>query len=154
MAETDTRQDTVPATTRTRGLLFKCALAVVVAAFLAFLLGFIPMWLTATRNEKERDAARRELRLSQMENSLASAAIDARRGDYEPARQRASQFFTELRDETDRGEASQFSAPQRQALNPLFSQRDQLITLLARNDPSAAERLSDLHVAFRKATGQ
>jgi hypothetical protein len=34
-----------------------------------FLLGLIPMWLTARERAKERDAARRELCLSRMENS-------------------------------------------------------------------------------------
>jgi hypothetical protein len=153
MAEPDNTAGAITSTV-TRSPMFKCAAIGVVAAVLGFLLGFIPMWLTADRNEKARDAARLELRLSQMQNTLASAAIDARRGDYEPARQRASQFFSELRDEADRGSASGFTATQRDALAPLFNQRDQLITLLARSDPSSADRLSDLHVAYRKATGR
>jgi hypothetical protein len=36
------------------------------------------------------------LRISTLQNTLASAAIDARRGEYEPARQAASDFFTHL----------------------------------------------------------
>jgi hypothetical protein len=153
MTEPDNTAGSIPNAVP-RSPMFKCAVIGVVAAILAFLLGFIPMWLTAGRNEKARDAARLELRLSQMQNTLASAAIDARRGDYEPARQRASQFFSELRDEADRGNASGFTATQRDALAPLFNQRDQLITLLARSDPSSADRLSDLDVAYRKATGR
>ena len=153
MAEPDITAGAIPKAIPQSPIL-KCAVIGVVAAMLAFLLGFIPMWLTAGRNEKARAAALLELRLSQMQNTLASAAIDARRGDYEPARQRASQFFTELRDEADRGNASGFTAAQRDALAPLFNQRDQLITLLARSDPSSADRLSDLHVAYRKATGR
>ena len=47
-----------------------------------FLLGFIPMWFKAANREKERDTARRELRLAQIHLALASAAIDARRGEY------------------------------------------------------------------------
>jgi hypothetical protein len=35
-------------------------------------------------------------------------------------------------------------------MQPLFSGRDELITLLARNDPASADRLSDLFVAYRK----
>lgn len=153
MAEPDNTAGTIPSTVP-RSPMFKCALVGVVVAILAFLLGFIPMWMTSGRNEKARDAARLELRLSQMQNTLASAAIDARRGDYEPARQRVSQFFTELRDEAERGNTSGFTPAQRDALAPLFNQRDQLITLLARSDPSSADRLSDLHVAYRKATGR
>jgi hypothetical protein len=37
-----------------------------------FLLGLVPMWLTARERANERDAAHRELRLSQIQNRLAS----------------------------------------------------------------------------------
>jgi hypothetical protein len=37
------------------------------------------------------------------------------------------------------------------SVQPMFSQRDELITLLARNDPASADRLSGLDLAFRKA---
>jgi len=56
-----------------------------------------------------------------MQRVLASAAIDARRGGL-----------------------------QRQAMQPLFAGRDELITLLARTDPTSADRLADLFVAYRK----
>ncbi len=125
-----------------------------IVVILAFLLGFIPMWLKASRSETERTAARAELRISEIQNALASATIDARRGDYERARQSASQFFTALREEADRGGASALTAPQREAAGPLFNQRDNIVTLLARSDPASVDRLSDLHVAFRKATGR
>jgi hypothetical protein len=82
---------------------------------------------------------------------LASAAIDARRGDYEPARQGASEFFTELRAEMDRGAKSALTEAQRAALEPMFAQRDNIITLLARSDPAAADRLSDIYAGYRKA---
>jgi hypothetical protein len=35
----------------------------------------------------------------------------------------------------------------------LFAGRDEIITLLARNDPASADRMSDLYVAYRKAVG-
>src|SRR5207248_4851993 len=57
--------------------------------------------------------AERRLTLVGMQCDLASAAVDARRGDYEPARQAASQFFTSLRAEIDKGEASGFTRAQR-----------------------------------------
>lgn len=132
----------------------KCALICLIAAGLAFLLGFFPMWVQSNRAAEERDVASTALRVSRIQNSLASAAIDARRGEYEPARQSASQFFTSLREEVERGQASAFNQAQRQALMPLFQDRDNIVTLLARNDPAAADRLSDLHVAYRKATSQ
>jgi hypothetical protein len=88
--------------------------------------------------------------LVRLQNNLASAVIDARRGDYEPARQTASQFFTSLRAEIDKGNTSNFTQAQREGMQPLFAGRDELITLLARSDPASAERLSDLFVVYRK----
>lgn len=125
-------------------------IALVVAGII-FLLGLVPMWYQARVRTQERDAAQHELRLSQLQNSLASAAIDARRGDYEPARQEASKFFSELRTEVDKGDASVLTSEQMGKLVPIFTQRDEVVTLLARSDPAAADRLSDLFAAYRKA---
>ena len=58
--------------------------------FAAFVLGFVPMWLVARTRANERDVVQQALRLTQLENELAAAAIQARRGDYEPAREAAS----------------------------------------------------------------
>jgi hypothetical protein len=49
-------------------------------------------------------------------------------------------------------ETQALTAAQRDALRPLLTQRDELITLLARGDPAAAPRLADMYAAFRKAT--
>lgn len=137
-------------TTVTRSPMLKYAAMALVLLIVAFLLGFIPMWLKANRIEKQHAATRAELRVTEIQNLLASATIDARRGEYEPARQAASQFFTALREEMDRGTTSAFTAAERQAMPPLFNQRDNIVTLLARSDPASADRLSDLHVAWRK----
>lgn len=115
-----------------------------------FLLGFVPVWLKARECSDSLAGAEHQLSLARMQNNLASAVIDARRGDYEPARQAASQFFTSLRAETDKGDASTLTRAQREGLEPLFTRRDEIITLLARNDPASAEWLSDLYVSYRK----
>jgi hypothetical protein len=115
-----------------------------------FLLGFIPMWLKARQSSSSLVETERQLTLARMQSNLASAVIDARRGDYEPARQTASQFFTSLSAEFDKGDASSFTQAQRAGLQALFTGRDELITLLARSDPASADRLSDLYVAYRK----
>jgi hypothetical protein len=62
-----------------------------------FLLGFVPMWLKARAATSSPVETEHQLILVRMQSNLASAVIDARRGDYEPARQAASQFFTSLR---------------------------------------------------------
>ncbi len=120
---------------------------------LGLLLGFVPMWLQARAAADKLSDAERRLALTGMQGNLASAAIDARRGDYEPARQAVSQFFTSLRAEIDKGDTSYFTQAQRAGLQPLFAGRDEVITLLARSDPASADRLSDLYVAYRKASG-
>ncbi len=118
-----------------------------------FLLGFIPMWVKGRACVSSLAAAEQRLSLAQMQNNLSAAAIDARRGDYEPARQAASQFFTSLRAEIDRGNASALTQAQRDGVQPLFTRRDEIITLLARSDPASADRLSDLSVSYRKIMG-
>src|SRR5438128_2464017 len=89
-----------------------------------FLLGLIPMWMTARERERERDTAQAALRISALQNTLANAAVDARRGEYEPERQAASDFFTNLRAETDRGRDSVFNETQQTTLRSLFDSRD------------------------------
>jgi hypothetical protein len=123
-----------------------------IAAIIIFLLGLIPMWLKARKASNQRDVAQRELHLSRIQNMLASSAVDAERGEYEPARQEASDFFTALREQLDKdGADAALTTQQRESLKPLLAERDELITLLARSDPAAAPRLLDMHVAYRKA---
>lgn len=118
-----------------------------------FLLGFVPMWLQARASAGRLADAERRLTLVGMRSDLASASVDARRGDYEPARQAVSQFFTSLRAEIDKGDSSGFTEAQRAGVQPLFAGRDEIITLLARSDPASADRLSDLFVAYRNVVG-
>jgi flagellar biosynthesis/type III secretory pathway M-ring protein FliF/YscJ len=117
-----------------------------------FLLGLVPMWMTARARSRERDAAQAALRVSTLQNTLANAAIDARRGEYEPARQAASDFFTNLGAEIARGPDSVFDETQRNNLRPMFAARDDTITLLARGDPASADRLVELYNTYRQAT--
>ena len=117
---------------------------------IAFLAGFVPMWLKSRESNNNLVAAQRTLGLAQMQNNLASAVIDARRAEYEPARQAASGFYSSLRADVDKGADSTFTPAQRTAVQELFAGRDEIITLLARNDPASADRLSDVYAAYRK----
>ena len=117
-----------------------------------FLLGLVPMWLSSRTCAKERDEAQRELRLSRLENDLSAAVINARRGEYELARQASSRLFTSLGAQCDASAAqSDLTRPQCETLRPALAQRDELITLLARSDPASADRLTDTYVSFQKA---
>lgn len=115
-----------------------------------FLLGFLPAWLKATRAIEQRDAAQRGVRLAQLRNTLATAVIDVQRGQYEPARQLTSDFYTSLRRHVDADNVSLFTPAQREGLRPLLAEGDELITLLARSDPAATDRLFNVYSAYNK----
>jgi hypothetical protein len=119
-------------------------------ALVFFLLGFLPMWVKSLESSSSLMDTGRQLSLARMQNSLASATIDVQRGNYAPALQSASSFFTSLRAEADRGSASALSPAQIVSVQPLFAQRDQIITLLARSDPAAGALLSDLYASYRQ----
>jgi hypothetical protein len=124
----------------------------VVLALSFFLLGALPTWFRAQEAATQRDLVQRELAISRMQNQLSEIAIMARRGEYEPARQTASDFFTALRNQIDHGQDSTLSTTQRAELSGLLAQRDDIIMLLARSDPAAAGRLSDFYVHYRRVT--
>lgn len=119
-----------------------------------FLVGLVPMWMTARTRPSERNTAQAALRISTLQNTLASETIDARRGEYEPARQVASEFYKNLRTEIDSGRDSVFNEAQQNTLRSIFiDTRDDAITPLARSDPASADRLADLYGEYRQAVG-
>jgi hypothetical protein len=116
---------------------------------LVFLLGFIPTCLVARRRGLERDTAQMALRISNLQNSLGNAIVDARAGNYELARQGTSDFFSNLAIEVERG--SIFNTAQVTQLRPLLQERDDTITALARSDSYSADRLTKLYNQYREA---
>ena len=119
----------------------------------AFLLGFVPMGWNEHKQSTLRETAEHELVRVRMQNDLAAAALDARRGEYEAARREASAFFTAAHAEIDKPADSALTRQQRDSLLPLLAPRDDVITVLARSDPGSADRLLNLYVAVRKALG-
>lgn len=115
-----------------------------------FLLGFVPMWFKTSRAVEQRDAAQRGVRLAKLRNTIAAAVIDAERGQFEPARQRMSEFYTNLRRQLDGDSGYLFTPSQREGLKSLLSERDELITLLARSDPAATDRLFAVYSTYNK----
>jgi len=115
--------------------------------FFGFILGFVPVWVSSREGARQRDAAQANLRVSQLQNRLATAAMHARRGDYEAARLATSDFFTDLRAELNRQESG-FTTKQREAVQPILSERDAVIMLLARSDGAATDRLTQLYLAY------
>jgi len=128
-------------------------LIVLILLLVVFLLGFVPMWMRARDQAALRLKAEHSLSVMHLEKDLASAAIDAGRGEYEAARQEASAFYTAARFEIDQRGESALTQQQRDALSPLLASQDETITLLARSDPASADRLSNLYVSVRKVLG-
>jgi hypothetical protein len=119
-----------------------------IAITIAFLAGLIPMWMLAHQRAMERDANSDKLVVLQLENEAAAAAMYAKRGEYEAARQHASTFYTQLRSAVDNGYG--LTDGQRNAVRPLLGQRDEVITLLARSDPAAVDRLFGTEYQLRQ----
>ena len=139
----EVRAGTVKDKKRTRWLIYAAILA------LAFLLGFVPTCIVARRRGIERDTAQTALRISNMQNSLGNAIVDARAGNYELARQGTSDFFTKLGGEVEQD--STFNSTQETKLRPLLEQRDATITMLARNDTYSPDQLTKLYNQYREA---
>ena len=118
------------------------------ALLIAFLLGLVPMWWAKMGVDYELEQAKRDLRRHQIQNTLSAAAVYARRGEYETARQNTSAFFTDIRAEMDKGNEGVLSEQERVGLTRVMAERDEIITLLSRNDPAAAERLSNVFVEY------
>ncbi len=130
-------------TGKTKGLLVAGGVVV------AFLVGFGWQFARAHSLAGQLDQARKELTFQRMEATLGAATIEAQRGGFEPARQLASDFFTQLQAATDQAP----SAGQAQ-LQQILGQRDQVITELSRSDAGAGAVLSQLFVKYRTAVGE
>ena len=116
-----------------------------------FLLGFAPTCFVARRRGIERDTAQTALRISNMQNSLGNAIVDARAGNYELARQGTSDFFTKLGAEVQQDRDPIFNPSQATKLRSVLEQRDATITLLARSDPYSPDQLTKLYNQYREA---
>jgi hypothetical protein len=139
------RAETIKDNSGRRWLIYAGILALV------FLLGFVPTCMMARRRGIERDTAQTALRISNMQNSLGNAMVDARAGNYELARQATSDFFTKLGAEVEQGRNSIFNSTQETKLRSVLEQRDATITMLARNDPYSPDHLTKLYNQYREA---
>ncbi len=115
----------------------------------AFLVGFGWQFGRAHSLAGRLEQTERELTFQRMEATLGAATIEAQRGGFEPARQLASDFFTQLQAAAD--QAPPAGQPQLQAI---LANRDQVITELSRNDAQSVGVLAGLFVKYRTAVGE
>jgi hypothetical protein len=116
-----------------------------------FLLGLIPMWLQKRTAEQTLEATQKQLRQAQIKDSLMTAIVEGRAGEYEAARQSTSDFFTNLNAEIEKGDGGNLTAEQREKLKPIFANRDNMITLLAQRDPASVDRLAEIYTIYKQA---
>jgi hypothetical protein len=116
-----------------------------IAVVAAFIIGFAWQGIRANQLDGRLGDTRQALTLHQLEGSLAAATLESQRDSYEIARQHASDFFTGLQGATE-------DAPSgvRAELEAMAGQRDQIITMLSRGDPAAADILSGMYSRYRE----
>jgi len=113
----------------------------------AYLIGYVPPSLSARAYESQLADVKRKSRLTSIRASLAEAALNANRGEYEESRQETSEFFTKLRAELERDDTIITNAD-RERVNDILSHRDDVITLLARGDGAAGKVLTNWYFDF------
>jgi hypothetical protein len=126
----------------------KIALIGVLATVLAFLIGFGWQFSRARALQENLDTANVELTFKRLEAKLAAGTIEADRGNYEIARQLASEFFTGL--QTDLERAPEQRQPE---LRRILAQRDVVITAASRSDPQSGSLMAQLYNTYRVAFG-
>lgn len=110
----------------------------------AFLIGYLPQRARASRLDDALRQKRHELQMARLEGRLGAALAESLRGNHERARQLMSDFYVELQATVHRvGDAKQ-----RQALDGILAQRDEVITLLSRAQPEATQRLMILYTTY------
>lgn len=127
---------------------------VVVVLLIVFLAGFIPMWMKLNKEAADHSNTAKMLTRSEISNLITTAIVEARRGEYESARQKTSEFYTRLDAQIQSGESSAYSNVQNESLKAAFSNRDAIITLLAQRDPASVERLTDIYLTYRQSAGE
>lgn len=134
----------------------RSTLLVVAAVAVAFAGGAAWQFTQARHARNAHSATLRDLTLVQrervlvgLEASVALATVAAQLGDFERARQLASDFFAGLQDNAA-------SAPEdaRSGFDEILAQRDRIITVLSRGQPEAGIEMVVLLISFQRALGK
>lgn len=114
------------------------------AIVLVFVAAMVTQWVRTRGVRAELATVRAENGRLRTETSIGAAAAEALQGRYEPARQHASRFFTDLQ-----ARMLALPAEERGPLQALLDRRDATITLLSRGDPAAGPALVRLVTDYR-----
>jgi hypothetical protein len=117
------------------------------ALVVAFLLGFVPMYVKANRLDAELRTAQAENSRAELRDLIALAYVQASQQNYGLAASTSSRFFDRAREL-----ANQTQDASRKALDELLAFRDKVTAKLAKGDAAALADLQDLFVKTRQAT--
>ena len=124
----------------------RAAVWIAAAALLGFLAGFLLQRARVNGAGDDLDQTTRALHAARLEAVLAAAVIEAQSGRYETARQRASDFYTGLQ----RQLLPIIAGEQQKKTRVMLSERDSIITSLARGDPTSSGVLASVLVRLRE----
>jgi hypothetical protein len=118
--------------------------AIVAAAVVVvvFLLGFLPMYMKASRLEGELRASRQQLEGAELRDLVGLAYVQASQKNFGLAAETTSRFFNRARE----------VAADRKPIEELTAPRDKITAALAKGDPAAINDLQDLFLKTRQAT--
>jgi hypothetical protein len=115
-------------------------------ALAAFLLGFLPQWSRANGLSDRLQETRHELQMSRTEGQIGAALTESLRSNYERARQLMAEVFLALQTV-----APSLEGAQRREVDAILTQRDEVITLLARAAPESAQRVMLIYTRYHNA---
>lgn len=127
--------------------------AIAAGLLVVFLLGLVPMLIQKWAVQEELAKTQTQLRKAEVKNLLTTSIVEAKRGEYEPARQNASNFFQKLRAEEEMADKGFLTKEERGKIKPVFDARDTVITMLAQRDQASVERLTDIYATYQQAMG-
>jgi hypothetical protein len=116
----------------------------------AFLIGFVPQYVRATRAERELESARQEIIEQRALNTLALAYMQAAQKNYGLAQESVTRFFVEARTLSERTQVPAV----RQAVENALAQRDAVTAKLARGEPGVLDDFSGMYMSLLEVTSR
>ena len=122
---------------------------VAIALVVAFLLGFMPQYVKASRLESELRQTREAYAGADLRDLVALAYLQSNQKNYGLSAATCGRFFDRVRELVSQTQ----DASRRKALEDLLTPRDRITAELAKGDSAVIGDLQELFVKTRAATG-
>ena len=126
----------------------KAALVIVIIVAVAFLLGLLIGYLQLRVANAELEKLRVENQLSSLRDRAAMVYLEASRQNYGLASEQAGLYFNQL--QTLNEPTSVLPDDKRQTLGELLARRDEIVSALAKGEPTAVDRARALYLDTRE----